>query len=96
MALQKITRTAMIYDISRFKKITFYLKGSKSKTFFSRPNRVYIGISCYGEKIESRYGKYAMYYNKTTIIPDKKWIKIEIPRMATQNPPLMATSKSPT
>lgn len=67
------------YDLSRFKKIAFYLKGAKSKTFFLRPNNILVYIFCYGEDIKSRYGKAAGYYNKTRIYPDKEWKKIEIP-----------------
>jgi hypothetical protein len=67
------------YDISRFKKIAFYLKGRKKKTIFSRPNQILVHIRCYGKGVKSRYGKVANYYNKTTIRPDKQWRKIEIP-----------------
>ena len=67
------------YDLSRFKKIVFYLKGAKSKTFFLKPNNILVYIFCYGGDIKSKYGKVAGYYNKTIIYPDKEWRKIEIP-----------------
>jgi len=68
------------YDFSRFNRITFYLKGEKSKSFFSRPNKLFLTIVCYDEHIKADYGhKFAEYYNKTAIIPDKKWKRVEIP-----------------
>lgn len=67
------------YDLSRFKKIAFYLKGRKRKTFLSKPNKLAVQISCYGSDIKSRYGKAANYQNKTVIRPDTEWQKIEIP-----------------
>jgi hypothetical protein len=73
------TNRSNAYDLSRFKKISFYLKGKKPKTFLSRPNRLIVQISCYGEDIRSRSGKVAHYHNKTIIRPDTEWQKIEIP-----------------
>ena len=67
------------YDLSRFNKIVFYLKGKKEKTFFSKPNKILVTFACFDQKIESHWGKWIDYYNKTEIIPDKKWKKIEIP-----------------
>ena len=66
------------YDLSRFNKMVFYLKGLRSETFFSKPNNILVYIHCFGEDIKSRSGKVACYYNKTTIRPDKGWKRIEI------------------
>jgi hypothetical protein len=66
------------YDLSRFDRISFYLKGRKKKTAFSKPNKILVVLHCYGEDIKSRY-KSASYYNKTPIFPDREWKKIEIP-----------------
>lgn len=71
--------SSLAYDLSRFKKITFYLKGKKSKSFISRPNTIFVNLGCYGERIEASYGKYAEYHNRTEIIPDTEWKKVEIP-----------------
>ncbi|MGD9033722.1 MAG: caspase family protein [Desulfobacteraceae bacterium] len=67
------------YDLSRFDKITFYLKGEKSKSFFSRPNKLFVNIGCYGARIKASYGKFAEYHNRTEVIPDTAWKKVEIP-----------------
>ena len=69
---------SLAYDLSRFKKISFYLKGIRSETFFSKPNSTLVFISCYSEDIKSRYGKAALYYKKAIIRPGKEWKKIEI------------------
>ena len=67
------------YDLSRFNKITFYLKGEKAQSFFSTPNRIYTNLICYCENARSRYGKLAQYYNSAKIVPDQTWKKIDIP-----------------
>jgi hypothetical protein len=67
------------YDFSRFKKITFYLKGKKEKSLSSKPNKILTTVVCYSEAAKSRYGKLAQYYNSTIIFPEKSWQKIEIP-----------------
>jgi len=67
------------YDVSRFKKIAFYLKGRKSKRALSKPDRIVVQITCYGKHIRSKYGKAANYVNKTAVLPDREWKKIEIP-----------------
>ena len=77
LEVEKDSSTA--YDFSRFHKIVFYLKGKKEKTFFSRPNRIFVTFACYGKDIESDTGKWAAYYNEAEIIPDKEWKRIEIP-----------------
>jgi len=66
------------YDLSRFNRISFYLKGRKEKTVLSKPNKILVVLHCYGKDIKSRY-KYASYYNKTPIFPDREWKKIAIP-----------------
>jgi hypothetical protein len=70
---------SLAYDFSRFHKIVFYLKGMKEKTFFSRPNKVFVTFACYDKNIETNWGKWADYYNGTEIIPDNEWKRIEIP-----------------
>jgi hypothetical protein len=78
--IQEVQRdSSNAYDLSRFNKIAFYLKGRKRKTFLSKPNKLVVQISCYGSDIKSRYGKAANYQNKTVILPDTEWQKIEIP-----------------
>jgi hypothetical protein len=67
------------YDLSRFNKITFYLKGEKAQSFFSTPNRIYTNLICYCENARSRYGKLAQYYNSAKIVPYQTWKKIDIP-----------------
>ena len=69
----------MAYDLSRFNKITFCLKGEKESSFLSRPNKIFIAFICYSETAKSRHGKLAQYYNRSSIVPDKEWKKIEIP-----------------
>jgi uncharacterized caspase-like protein len=71
--------SSLAYDLSRFKKITFYLKGKKGKSFISRPNTIFVNLGCYGERIEASYGRFAEYHNRTEIIPDTAWKKVEIP-----------------
>jgi uncharacterized caspase-like protein len=66
------------YDLSRFRKISFYLKGKKEKSLLSAPNKIFMTIVCYGEEAKSRHGKFANYYNRVAIVPDKDWKKIEI------------------
>lgn len=66
------------YDLSRFNKITFYLKGEKAGFLFSKTNKILVGTACYIDSVRSRYGKIAAYYNRTDIVPDKEWKKIEV------------------
>lgn len=67
------------YDLSRFSKISFFVKGEKKKTFFSKPNKILVTFSCYGKDLKSTYGEWALYYNKTQIVPDIEWKRVEIP-----------------
>jgi hypothetical protein len=69
----------MSYDLSRFKQITFCLKGEKDISFLPRPNKIFTALLCYSETSKSRHGKLAQYYNRSSIVPDKDWKKIEIP-----------------
>jgi hypothetical protein len=55
------------------------LKGEKKKTFFSKPNKLYVNFGCFGKRIKANYGKFAEYHNRTEIIPDTAWKKVEIP-----------------
>ena len=75
--VEKYRSTA--YDLTRFNKIVFYLKGEKRKSFFSTPNRIIVQISSYGEEIKSRFGRVANYHNQMTVRPDREWQKVEIP-----------------
>jgi hypothetical protein len=70
---------SLAYDFSRFHKIVFYMKGMKKKTFFSRPNKIFVSFVCYDRNIKTDWGKWADYYNETEIIPDREWKRIEIP-----------------
>jgi uncharacterized caspase-like protein len=67
------------YDLSRFHKLSFYLKGEKKKTLFSKPNKLYVNFGCFGKRIKANYGKFAEYHNRTEIVPDTAWGKVEIP-----------------
>jgi uncharacterized caspase-like protein len=67
------------YDLSRFNKISFYLKGEKKNTFFLKPNKLYVNFGCFGKRIKANYGKFAEYHNRTEIVPDTAWKKVEIP-----------------
>jgi len=67
------------YDLSRFNKISFYLKGEKVRATASAPNKILAAVVCYNEKIKSNQGKFATYYNRIEIVPDPEWKKIEIP-----------------
>ena len=68
----------MAYDLSRFKQIAFCLKGEKDISFLSKPNKIFTALLCYSETSKSRHGKLAQYYNRSSIVPDKDWKKIEI------------------
>jgi hypothetical protein len=69
----------MAFDLSRFNSITFYLKGKKESSFFSKPNKIFTSIICYSQTAKSKHGSIAQYYNRSVVIPEKKWKKIEIP-----------------
>jgi hypothetical protein len=69
----------LAYDLSRFNRITFFLKGEKDRSFLSRPNKLFAGLVCYSQMAKSKNGKQAQYYNRSEIIPDRDWKKIEIP-----------------
>lgn len=69
----------MVYDFSRFNRITFSLKGKNDSSLFSKPNRIFASLICYSETAKSKNGKMAQYYNRSKIIPGKNWEKIEIP-----------------
>jgi len=78
--IQKIEKgESAAYDVSRFRKISFFVKGEKRKTFLARPNNLLVSISCYAEGIKSPLGKFAQYYNNTEITPDIDWKRVEIP-----------------
>jgi len=69
----------MVYDLSRFSRITFYLKGEKAASFLSKPNKIFTAVICYSETAKSRAGKMTQYFNRTGIVPQTDWQKIEIP-----------------
>ncbi|MBW2344715.1 MAG: caspase family protein [Deltaproteobacteria bacterium] len=68
-------------DLSRFRKVVFYLKGKKAHSFFFKPNKIFFAISCYDDDAVLKSGKrtWVNYYQKTVIRPGKKWRRIEIP-----------------
>jgi hypothetical protein len=69
----------MAYDLSRFNSITFYLKGEKASSLLSRPAKIFTTLVCFGETAKSRNGKMVQYYDRTGIVPETDWQKIEIP-----------------
>ena len=69
----------VVYDLSRFNRITFCLKAKKDRSFLSRPNKIFATLICYSETAKSKHGSMAQYYNRGGIVPDKDWQKIEIP-----------------
>ncbi len=69
----------MAYDLSRFNRIRFYLKGKKEPSLLSKPNKIYTALICYSEKSRSKYGSIASYYNRNAVIPDIDWKKVDIP-----------------
>lgn len=69
----------MAYDLSRFNRITFYLKGEKAAALLSKPNKIFTTLICYSETAKSQSGKMVQYYNRAGIAPETDWQKIEIP-----------------
>jgi hypothetical protein len=69
----------VVYDLSRFNRITFCLKGKKDRSFLSKPNKIFTTLICYSQTAKSKHGSMAQYYNRGGIVPDKDWQKIEIP-----------------
>ena len=67
------------YDLSRFNRITFCLKGEKDSSFLSKPNKIFTSLICYSETAKSKQGSMAQYYNRSEIVPGKDWETIEIP-----------------
>lgn len=67
------------YDLSRFRKISFYIRDENTTSSFPRSNWISVVLNCYGEEIKSREGKVANYYQKTKIIPQNKWQRIDVP-----------------
>jgi uncharacterized caspase-like protein len=67
------------YDMTRFKKISFFLKGENQKTSLPGPNKMLVILSCYAKEIKSASGKWAQYRNRTEIVPDSDWKRIEMP-----------------
>ena len=68
-----------VYDLTRFKSLTFYLKGEKSPSFLSKPGKIYINLACFSEKAKSRNGNMVTYFNGSEIIPASEWKKITVP-----------------
>jgi len=68
-------------DLSRFRRVVFYLKGKKADSFFSKPNKIFFLLYCYDDDAVLKSGKrtWVSYYQKTVIRPDKMWKRIEIP-----------------
>jgi hypothetical protein len=69
----------MAYDLSRFNRMTYFLKGKKESSFLSKPNKIFTVLICYSETAKSQNGNIAQYCNRSAIVPDTNWKKIEIP-----------------
>jgi uncharacterized caspase-like protein len=67
------------YDLSRFKKIVFHLKGRKKRKALSKLDSIYVQIVCYGKHMSSKYGKAAHYVHKSGVLPGREWERIRIP-----------------
>jgi hypothetical protein len=68
-------------DLSRFRRVVFYLKGKKADSFFSKPNKIFFVIFCYDKDAVLKSGNrtWVSYSQKAVIRPDKTWKRIEIP-----------------
>ena len=69
----------MTYDLSRFNRLSFYLKGEKAPSSFSKPAKIFTNLICFSEAAKSRSGNMVGYYTQTGIVPQTDWQKVEIP-----------------
>ncbi|MGD9044690.1 MAG: caspase family protein [Desulfobacterales bacterium] len=44
----------MAYDLSRFNRMTYFLKGKKESSFLSKPNKIFTVLLCYSETAKSQ------------------------------------------
>ena len=69
----------MTYDLSRFNRLSFYLKGEKAPSSFSKPAKIFTNLICFSEAAKSRRGNMVGYYTQTGIVPQTDWQKTEVP-----------------
>ena len=69
----------MTYDLSRFNRLSFYLKGEKAPSSFSKSAKIFTNLICFSEAAKSRSGNMVGYYTQTGIVPQTGWQKVEIP-----------------
>ena len=69
----------MTYDLSRFNRLSFYLKGEMAPSSFSKPAKIFTNLICFSEAAKSRSGNMVGYYTQTGIVPQTDWQKVEIP-----------------
>jgi hypothetical protein len=69
----------MTYDLSRFNRLSFYLKGEKAPSALSRPAKIFANLICFSEAAKSTSGNMVGYYTQTGIVPQTDWQKVEIP-----------------
>ena len=69
----------MTYDLSRFNRLSFYLKGEKAPSSFSKSAKIFTNLICFSEAAKSRSGNMVGYYTQTGIVPQTDWQKVEIP-----------------
>ena len=69
----------MTYDLSRFNRLSFYLKGEMAPSSFSKPAKIFTNLICFSEAAKSRNGNMVGYYTQTGIVPQTDWQKVEIP-----------------
>ena len=68
----------MTYDLSRFNRLSFYLKGEMAPSSFSKPAKIFTNLICFSEAAKSRNGNMVGYYTQTGIVPQTDWQKVEI------------------
>ena len=69
----------MTYDLTRFNRLSFYLKGEKAPSSFSKSAKIFTNLICFSEAAKSRSGNMVGYYTQTGIVPQTDWQKVEIP-----------------
>ena len=69
----------MTYDLTRFNRLSFYLKGEMAPSSFSKPAKIFTNLICFSEAAKSRSGNMVGYYTQTGIAPQTDWQKVEIP-----------------
>ena len=68
----------MTYDLTRFNRLSFYLKGEKAPSSFSKSAKIFTNLICFSEAAKSRSGNMVGYYTQTGIVPQTDWQKVEI------------------